>query len=263
MATIVPRRQPYRVLIIALGVALASLLVSVLFLVSRGRSAQRTEHQEALAIAGMAEDSGGRVAAQRGGGPSSPRAGAAARSGAETRRRNSRTSEVPSRVVLQSIRKMTVERARPLQRMGTEAMVHHMMPYLIGMVETVRAVDPAIFTEMRDDLADDLCGGKGNTDADVVLYAKLAILEHQVASERALNCAFAGRTEDYTLWTLLDAWQVLGRPALPALSSIAQRATDPRTTERLRPLDDRAREDVVRMTETPPPLVMTRVGRPE
>lgn len=147
-----------------------------------------------------------------------------------------------------------------MQRMGTEGMVHHMMPYLIGMVETIRAIDPGIFLEMRDDLADDLCGSKENSEADVVLYAKLSILERQVSSERALNCAFEGRQEGYALWTLLDAWQANGRPTLPALSSIAQRATDPRTTERLRPRDEKANQAILELTENPPPLVVSRSG---
>jgi hypothetical protein len=120
------------------------------------------------------------------------------------------------------------------ERQGLEAMANQADGYLRGMVETVRVLDPRVVTAMRDKFEGDICSGAMTTDRELMLYARLVMIDSGIGTSRGIDCAFrTHHREDIVLWTLLDSWNALGRPEIAARADIERLATDSRTRERL------------------------------
>jgi hypothetical protein len=115
-------------------------------------------------------------------------------------------------------------------------MANQMDPYLLGMIEMLRVVDPTSLDALRQALADDTCDNASRDGLDFILLAKLILVEPKLASPRALDCALQRHpTEDFVLWSLLDAYDVTSREPLPSLAAIRKNAKDDRTLRRLAP----------------------------
>lgn len=122
-----------------------------------------------------------------------------------------------------------------------EQKVNSITPYLAGLIQGLRAADPRVMHQFRDELADKTCR-TDRTDFDLAVFAKLAILQPELGSSRAINCALEGRKqEDYILWSVLDVWNASGRQPVPALASIERTASDERTRRRLLPISEQHR----------------------
>jgi hypothetical protein len=135
------------------------------------------------------------------------------------------------------VRRLVELRANGNPAEPLELRINHMEGHLLGMLQAIRAIDPDLIPALRDQFESDICGGK-STEIDLLVFAKLGSLQASMLSPRALDCALWGRkTEDVVLWSLLDAWQVAGQPALPSVASIQSNAQDQRTTRRLAPRD--------------------------
>jgi hypothetical protein len=136
--------------------------------------------------------------------------------------------------LLGAIRDTAVRVARPHESLGLEGMANQMDPYLLGMIEMLRVVDRQAIARLRQALSDDTCGDARREELDLVLVAKLILLEPSLASPEALGCALQRHPEEnFVLWSLLDAHEVAGRPPVPALAAIRRNAKDERTVRRL------------------------------
>lgn len=136
--------------------------------------------------------------------------------------------------VLKAIRDTALGAASGHEALGLEGMANHMDPYLLGMVQMIRAIDESMFPALQRELERDICGDPAKDGIELILLAKLTLIESRMGSQRALNCAIERHpAEDAVLWALLDAWDVSGRPQLPALDAIARDARDERTRNRL------------------------------
>ena len=134
--------------------------------------------------------------------------------------------------IVRDVRRLTL--ARIVEGRPVEAQINGMHQYLVGVVETVRAIDPAIFKAMGEQYAHDICSGRNTSDQELMVFARLATLQAEVGSDRALDCSLKLRAkEDIVMWALLDAWNNAGRPPLPALATIERNVADERTRSRL------------------------------
>ena len=145
-----------------------------------------------------------------------------------------------SAAMLKDIRQLVDLRSKLNQPL--EAQVNQMVDYLMGMIQAIRAINPEMFVSLRNNLADGICHDGFNSDRDLLLFSRLALIESSIGSARAIDCALKQHNkEDAVLWSLLDAWNASGRPPVPSLSSIEP--SDERTKRRLAPPDEqRARE---------------------
>lgn len=117
---------------------------------------------------------------------------------------------------------------------SSESRANEISAPLSGVVRALRTTDPKELGALREQLADEVCAGRFHSDTGLIVLAKMMTFEANLGSARALGCAFEGRrNEDVVLWSLLDAWNVAGRPNLPAVSEIQQTASDERTRTRL------------------------------
>jgi hypothetical protein len=140
------------------------------------------------------------------------------------------------------IRREAISKAKA--RFSIEAMAVEKDEYFRGMLDTARALDPEVIPAMRDQLEANMCNGPADTDVDLILYARMILVDRTVGTQRGLDCAIQHHhQEDVVLWTLLDAWNAMGRPALSD-QSFLQTAMDDRTRKRLMPPDDRARRAI-------------------
>jgi hypothetical protein len=123
-----------------------------------------------------------------------------------------------------------------------EARINAMDDYLLGVITALRATNPQAFHALADQFVDEICSGQRKSDLDLLLFARMATLQSDIGSVRALSCSLDGRSkEDPVLWSVLRAWNVAGRPPIPAVASISSWATDGRTQHLLLPPDE-ARE---------------------
>jgi hypothetical protein len=153
--------------------------------------------------------------------------------------RSSMHVDIPN--VYRTLKATTNLAAEGLNGAGVEAQANAAEPYMIGMIQAMRAIDPAILTDLRDVYADEMCGKTGPTPVQIMTYAKAVIFEARLGSGRGIECALKrGPQEDVVMWTLLDAWDNSGREQLPILATIAASAKDQRTLRRLAPEQDRA-----------------------
>jgi hypothetical protein len=143
--------------------------------------------------------------------------------------------------VYRTLKMTTNMAATGVSGLGVEAQANAVEPYMIGMIQAIRAIDPGILTGLRDVYAEELCGKSEQTPAQIMVYAKAVIFEAQLGSGRGLECALKRNPqEDVVTWSLLDAWNSSGREPLPSLASIGASAKDERTLRRLNPDQDRA-----------------------
>jgi hypothetical protein len=125
--------------------------------------------------------------------------------------------------------------------LGVEAQANATEPYMIGMIQAIRAIDPNILTGLRDVYADEMCGTSEQTPAQILAYAKAVLFEAQLGSGRGIECALKRNPqENVVTWALLDAWDGSGRDPLPILATIGASAKDERTLRRLNPEQDGA-----------------------
>jgi hypothetical protein len=144
--------------------------------------------------------------------------------------------------VLSGIRAIVDQRSSPQDPL--EASVNRMDDYLIGAVAAIRSTNPEVFSELSEQFTDDICSGRHSSDRDLMLFARLVLLQSDVGSVRALSCSLDGkRREDNLLWSLLRAWNSLGRPDLPDIRAIGAIATDERTKRLLLPPEESAERD--------------------
>jgi len=175
----------------------------------------------------------------------------------------------PANVATQRI--LSDVRARIELRAGLgqpiEAQVNNITDYLRGILVGIRAVDPSVFEALRAEYESALCAVESPTDVEVLVFTKLAVMQPEIASPRALDCALERHeTEDIVLWSLLDAWSAGGQIPLSAVAALEQRADDPRTLERLKtPREQRAELDAMRALRSGPaggePLSLPGRGR--
>ena len=126
--------------------------------------------------------------------------------------------------------------------LGVEAQANATEPFMIGMIEAIRAIDPNILTGLRDVYADEMCGKAEQTPAQIMVYAKAVLFEARLGSGRGLECALKRNPqEDVVTWSLLDAWDNAGQEPLPVIATIGASAKDERTLRRLNPEQARAR----------------------
>jgi hypothetical protein len=143
-------------------------------------------------------------------------------------------ADIPS--VFRALRVTTASATESVKRLGVEAQANAAEPYLIGMIQAIRAIDPNILTALRDVYADELCGSGDIPREQVMTYARAVMFEARLGSARGLECALKQNArEDVVLWSLLDAWNSTGRDPLPILATIGAAATDERTRRRLDP----------------------------
>jgi hypothetical protein len=149
-------------------------------------------------------------------------------------------AEVASRAsaaMLKDIRHLVDLRSKLNQPL--EWQVNQMADYLMGMIQAVRAINPEVFVSLRNSLADGICHDGFDSDRDLLLFSRLAVMEASIGSPRAIDCALKRHNkEDVVLWSLLDAWNASGRPPISALSSI--QPSDERTQRRLAPPEEMA-----------------------
>lgn len=125
--------------------------------------------------------------------------------------------------------------------LGVEAQATSVEPYMIGMIQAIRAIDPSILTELKDTYADEMCGKAELTPAQIIVYAKAVTFEAKLGSSRGVECALKrSPNEDVVTWSLLDAWIASGREPLPAVAALGASARDERTRSRLNPDQERA-----------------------
>lgn len=148
-----------------------------------------------------------------------------------------------------------------------EGRVNRLNDYFLGMSLTLESLNPAFLAAVADQFADDICSGRHRTDMDLMLFARLALIQPGVSSERALNCAFDGRkAEDTVLWSLLRAWNSTGRPIVPAIDAIAADATDVRTRRLLLPpneAQDLMRKQIIEASQAADLRAPSRAQRPQ
>lgn len=126
---------------------------------------------------------------------------------------------------------------------GLEAMMNQADGYLRGMVEAARVLDPRAIAALREKFEEGVCTGAMATDRELILYARLITIESGIGTPRGIGCALkAHRQEDIVLWTFLDSWNALGRPAIAGWADIERSATDIRTRERLLSAEDRVQK---------------------
>jgi hypothetical protein len=143
-------------------------------------------------------------------------------------------SPVSGARILGSVRDIALRVARPHESLGLEGMANQMDPYLLGMIEMLRVVDEGAVLALRQALTDDICDNPSRQGIDLILLAKLVLIEPQLASPEALNCALERHSEeDFVLWSLLDAYNTTSREPLPSLAAIRESAKDERTHRRL------------------------------
>jgi hypothetical protein len=122
----------------------------------------------------------------------------------------------------------------PKGNRSPESQANEISGQLAGIIRSIRTTEPEVLSTLREQLADEACAGRFYSDMSLILFAKMTTFESRLGSPRALGCAFEGRRhEDVVLWSLLDAWNIAGRPDLPAVSEIQQNARDERTRTRL------------------------------
>jgi hypothetical protein len=143
------------------------------------------------------------------------------------------SGNVAMRQILKEVRARIALRAG--LRQPIEAQVNNITDYLRGILVGIRATDPSVIGALRAEYEGALCGSNSPSDVEVLVFTKLAVMQPEVASPRALNCAIERRqTEDIVMWSLLDAWSATGQAPLAAVSSLEGRFSDPRTLQRLR-----------------------------
>jgi hypothetical protein len=119
------------------------------------------------------------------------------------------------------------------QDLGVEAAGNAMVPYLMGMLATLRNVNPSLIGDLRDALAERTCS-TSPSDAELMMVAHLIMTDAELGSRRTLECALRRhKTEDVVLWTMLDAWKATGRPPIQSVNELGASASDARTTRRL------------------------------
>lgn len=142
--------------------------------------------------------------------------------------------------VLDDLKKLAATKAGHGAHAPVELQANQMGDYIYGTIKTIRAVDPNMFLALRNDFESDICNGSA-TDLDLMVFAKFANVQMEVASPRTFHCALSGRTkEDATMWSLLDAWNNAGRPPIPEVEDIKRNATDPRTLSRFLSQEEQA-----------------------
>jgi hypothetical protein len=133
--------------------------------------------------------------------------------------------------------------AQTLEPLGMESVGNMMEGYLLGALTTVKVMNPEAYRELQTGIADHVCGNIRG-DVELMMVAKMMIIDPGVGSPRALDCAFARhQKEDVLLWTLLDAWKGTGQVATQTLREIQGRAVDERTKLRFLSRDE---EDALR-----------------
>jgi hypothetical protein len=133
-----------------------------------------------------------------------------------------------------------IKRAMP--QATPEARVNNLRPFIAGMAEGIRQVNPQLTEALAEELRSRLCQQRPSAD-EAILLAYLGSEMPEATSVEAFDCFFAsaGAREDAPLWYMLDAWRDSGQGAPPALAQIRARAVDPRTLRRLQPGSDAAR----------------------
>lgn len=113
--------------------------------------------------------------------------------------------------------------------------------YLDGWIDSVLTLGrPAQLHELRESLADTLCGSP--SDAEIIALTRLAARIPEMANERGLGCVLAARRdEDVVLANALDAYRQARLPPSPAWERWRDRATSPQIQRRFRSSDVRER----------------------
>jgi len=222
---------------LALLVALVAVTVVLVVVGSRARPSLRTGHAPAAdGDTDLAEEASARPLRAS----ESARAAVSARGDDPGRREATRRPS--SQALFRAVRETALSAALSLQGTDLESMTSQMDPYLVGMVQAMKAIDPALVRALADDLADDICRHRERNELDLMLYSKLAILEPALGSSRGLECALEHyEREDVVLWSLLDAWNAGGRAPLAVLPAIERHASDERTRRRLLPIEEQRR----------------------
>jgi hypothetical protein len=140
------------------------------------------------------------------------------------------------------IRKVEVNRLFDRSRIGLlngtqgldpETMGNAMVPYIQGMLATLRETNPEALGDLRERMTEQVCNYP-QTDGDLMLIANTVKLDSELGAPRMFDCAFKGRkSEDVVLWTMLDAWKAAGSPDVPGMADLKNQANDQRTTRRL------------------------------
>src|SRR6185503_802965 len=70
-----------------------------------------------------------------------------------------------------------------------ELQINQMVDYLMGTIQAIRAINPEMFVSLRNNLADGICYDGFDSDKDLLLFARLAVMEASIGSARAIDCA--------------------------------------------------------------------------
>jgi len=116
-----------------------------------------------------------------------------------------------------------------------EAVANEVETYLQGWTDAVTRGAPELVDELAAELEQRMCAPHVE-DGELVVLAQAVTRMPELANARGLDCLLARPTEDYVLWTALEAWDsnAARLPPSAMLRQVELRATDERTLSRLR-----------------------------
>jgi hypothetical protein len=123
-----------------------------------------------------------------------------------------------------------------------ELVANTLQPYLTGWIDAVRRAAPELAPQLQIDVGEALCA-KETSDEELIALGRITAAMPAILDSSSIDCVLASRPkEDIVVWTMLDAWTQSGMARTEQVEALAQRATDPRTLERLKPPEQRAKE---------------------
>jgi hypothetical protein len=134
---------------------------------------------------------------------------------------------------------------------AAETVANTLQPYLTGWIDAVRRAAPELAPQLMIDVGEALCA-KDTSDEELIALARVSAAMPSMLDSTSIDCVLASRPkEDIVVWTMLDAWAQSGMARTEQVEALAQRATDARTRERLKPLAERNAEAIARQESAP------------
>jgi hypothetical protein len=241
-ATMIGKRSQKRGSLLVLGTAIAATVAVTAAVTSLIVSRPSTAADEEATVETAAAAASSAAASEGERSPSSRR-GEASRLAAENMQGllGRVAYKEKSQAILADLNKRVLNLNLPSEGSGPEMAANVMTPFLEGMMTSVRAMNPEMVGYLREEFAKDLCSRTQSID-QVMVFSRLVVIEPQLGSRDAFNCLLKTHgKEDVVLWSILDAWNVTGRPAVEGIAHL-QSATDERTRRRLQPPEAQVRD---------------------
>ncbi len=113
-----------------------------------------------------------------------------------------------------------------------EQITAEVLPYMMGVADTIVKTSPEIVDELADEIDSTLCDPSAR-DSRKLLMVRLTMALPDTASSRGYDCVFSRESaEDIVTWTALDALRATDLPKSSAIERLEQVATDERTLRR-------------------------------